>query len=163
MVLFGPRYEASLRSYIGRPSGELNYELALVSFPMCSVEGHINHSSRVLRHSLPEQSSFCCLVLLVVQKTNKQTNKTKQNKAKKQACFYELRFGRTSSNISRWESVLDQKLQEKVLISARPTISFFCQLVHIVNKLRWSMNFDGLTFLTTLVLFNQSDYLSHCN
>ena len=25
------------------------------------------------------------------------------------------------------------------------------------------MNFDGLTFLTTLVLYSQSDYLSHSN
>ena len=25
------------------------------------------------------------------------------------------------------------------------------------------MNFDGLTFLTALVLYSQSDYLNHCN
>ena len=31
-----------------------------------------------------------------------------------------------------------------------------CKIVQIVN-------FDGLTFLTALVLFNQSDYLNHSN
>ena len=33
----------------------------------------------------------------------------------------------------------------------------------LVCKILQNMNFDGLTFLTTLVLYSQSDYLSHSN
>ena len=45
-----------------------------------------------------------------------------------------------------------EKLQAKVLNSTRQTISI-CELLQIVNL-------DGLTFLTALVLFNQSDYMN---
>ena len=33
----------------------------------------------------------------------------------------------------------------------------------LVCKLLQNMNFDGLTFLTALVLYSQSDYLNHSN
>ena len=48
-----------------------------------------------------------------------------------------------------------KKLQAKVLKSTYQTVSV-CKLLQIVN-------FDGFTFLTALVLFNQSDYLNHSN
>ena len=51
--------------------------------------------------------------------------------------------------------IRDLKLQGKVSNSTCRTISV-CKIVQIVN-------FDGLTFLTALVLFNQSDYLNHFN
>ena len=33
----------------------------------------------------------------------------------------------------------------------------------LVCKILQNMNFDGLTFLTALVLYSQSDYLNHSN
>ena len=48
-----------------------------------------------------------------------------------------------------------KELQAKVLKSTYQTVSV-CKLLQIVN-------FDGFTFLTALVLFNQSDYLNHSN
>ena len=54
------------------------------------------------------------------------------------------------------DSVLEkEKLQAKVLNSTCRTIKFV--------KLTQNVNFDGLTFLTALVLYSQLDYLNHFN
>ena len=69
---------------------------------------------------------------------------------KELACFYEPQFGRVSLNISLSDSVLETKrLHAEVLNYS----SFFFLLQNV--------NFDGLTFLTALVLYSQSDYLNH--
>ena len=68
---------------------------------------------------------------------------------KKLECCYELQFGRISRNISLLDSVFETKKLQAKEISV-------CKLLQIVN-------FDGLTFLTALVSFNQSDYLKHFN
>ena len=71
---------------------------------------------------------------------------------KELACFYEPQFGRVSLNISLSDSVLETKrLHAEVLNYS----SFFFLLQNV--------NFDGLTFLTALVLYSQSDYLNHSN
>ena len=65
---------------------------------------------------------------------------------KELACFYEPQFGRVSLNISLSDSVLETKrLHAEVLNYS----SFFFLLQNV--------NFDGLTFLTALVLYSQSD------
>ena len=75
---------------------------------------------------------------------------------KKLACFYEPQFCRVSLNISLSDSVLEtKKLQAEVLNSTCRNIQVF--------KLLQNVNFDGLTFLTALVLYSQSDYLNHSN
>ena len=75
---------------------------------------------------------------------------------KKLACFYEPQFCRVSLNISLSDSVLEtKKLQAEVLNSTCRNIQVF--------KLLQNGNFDGLTFLTALVLYSQSDYLNHSN
>ena len=64
---------------------------------------------------------------------------------KELACFYEPQFGRVSLNISVSDSVLETKrLHAEVL-----NYSSFLLLQNV--------NFDGLTFLTALVLYSQSD------
>ena len=64
--------------------------------------------------------------------------------------------GRISLNISLSDSVLETKrLQAKELNSTCRTIS--------VSKQLQIVNFDGLTFLTALVLYSQSDYLNYSN
>ena len=64
---------------------------------------------------------------------------------KELACFYEPQFGRVSLNISLSDSVLETKrLHGEVL-----NYSSFLLLQNV--------NFDGLTFLTALVLYSQSD------
>ena len=62
---------------------------------------------------------------------------------KELACFYEPQFGRVSLNISISDSVLEtRRLQAEVL-----NYSSFLLLQNV--------NFDGLTFLTALVLSDQ--------
>ena len=77
-------------------------------------------------------------------------------KKKKLACFYEPQFGRISLRISLSDPVLETKrFQAKELNSTCRTIS--------LSKVLQNVNFDGLTFLTALVLYSQSDYLNHSN
>ena len=65
-------------------------------------------------------------------------------------------MSRISLNISLSDPVLEtKKLQAKVL-------NLTCQAI-LVCKLLQNMTFDGLTFLTDLVLYSQSDYLNHSN
>ena len=65
-------------------------------------------------------------------------------------------MGKISLNISLSDSVLEtKKIQAKVLNST-------CRII-LVCKILQNMNFDGLTFLTALVLYSQSDYLNHSN
>ena len=68
-------------------------------------------------------------------------------------------MGRISLNISLSDSVLEtKKLQAKVLNSTCRTI--------LVCKLLQNMNFDGLKFLTALILYSQSDclnWLAYCS
>ena len=65
-------------------------------------------------------------------------------------------MGRISLNISLSDPVLEtKKLQAKVLNST-------CRAI-LVCKLLQNMNFDGLTLLTALVLYSQSNYLKHSN
>ena len=63
---------------------------------------------------------------------------------KKIRVFYEPQFGRVSLNISCSGSVLRQKLQETRRDISFCFFSFFADH-EIVNELRWSVNFDGLT------------------
>ena len=113
-----------------------------MSFPMRGMEGHISHCSRVSRRCYPERSlcsgEFGCRLfikyspwtvcfLLVVWKT----------------CVL------NSLNISVSDSVLEtKKLQAEVL-------NLTCRNIQVF-KLLQNVNFDGLTFLTALVLYSQS-------
>ena len=65
--------------------------------------------------------------------------------------FYKPQFNWISLNIS----LSDERLQANVL-------NLTCQCIS-VSELLQIVNFDGLTFLTASVLFNQSDYLNHSN
>ena len=72
------------------------------------------------------------------------------------AYFCEPRLSQISLNIPLSDSVLEtKKLRAKVLNST-------CRII-LVCKILQNMNFDGLTFLTALVLYSQSDYLKHSN
>ena len=75
---------------------------------------------------------------------------------KKLACFYEPQFDRISLNISLLDSVLGTKKASGKSVKIDLPNSFSCSLWQIVS-------FDTLTFLTALVLFNNSDYLNHSN
>ena len=143
MAIFGHRSEASLRNYISRPSIE---KIRACSDIRSDAEGHISHCSRVSRRCHPERSlcsgEFGCRSF---------TKHSPWN-----VCFplvmwknlrvsYEPQFGRVSLNISLSDSVLETKrLHAEVL-----NYSSFLLLQNV--------NFDGLTFLTALVLYSQSD------
>ena len=75
---------------------------------------------------------------------------------KKLACFYEPQFDRISRNISLLDSVLGTKKASGKSVKIDLPNSLSCSLWQIVS-------FDSLTFLTALVLFNNSDYLNHSN
>ena len=70
---------------------------------------------------------------------------------KELACFYEPQFGRVSLNISLSDSVLEIKILQAEVLN-------YSSFLLLQNE-----NFDGLTFLTALVLYSQSDYLNHSN
>ena len=64
---------------------------------------------------------------------------------KELACFYEPQFGRVSLNISLSDSVLEIKILQAEVLN-------YSSFLLLQNE-----NFDGLTFLTALVLYSQSD------
>ena len=148
--------EASLRNYIDHPSSEQLRACSDVLSDALRGEDHISHCNRVLRLCHPEQSScsgeFGCRSFVKLALSSSFTI----FHVKKLACFCEPQFGRISLNISLSDSVLEtKKLQAKVL-------NLTCRTI-LVCKLLQNMNFDGLTFLTALVLYSQSDYLNHSN
>ena len=133
-----------------RPPFEWTTGKSLLWYPLRIVlmEGHISHSSRVLRRCHLEKSS--CFFKFGCRSFTKHTPWSVCFLIamwKKLACFYELQIGRISINISLPDSVLEtKKLQAKVWNSICRIVSV-CELLQIVN-------YDGLTFLTALVLFN---------
>ena len=134
--------------------------VALLSETMHCVEGHISHSSWILRRCHPEESLCSCEFnrgsFLKHAPFKLKSCLFSTCHVKKLECCYELQFGRISLNISLLDSVFEtKKLQAKEINSTWRTLSV-CKLLQIVN-------FDGLTFLTALVSFNQSDYLKHFN
>ena len=141
MAIFGHRSEASLRNYIGCPSSE-----------------KIRACSDILSDALSSRaiSTFRWIRLSFIHKTLALNCLFSTCHVKKLACFYEPQFCRVSLNISLSDSVLEtKKLQAEVLDSTCRNIQVF--------KLLQNVNFDGLTFLTALVLYSQSDYLNHSN
>ena len=112
-------------------------------------EDHISHCSWVLRRCHPERSS--CSGEFGWKSLFSTCH------VKKLACF----ISHTSAEV-HWTfhfQILYQRkrknLPAKVSNSTVRTIQ--------VCKLSRNVNFDGLTFLTALVLYSQSDYLNHSN
>ena len=64
---------------------------------------------------------------------------------KELACFYEPQFGRVSLNMSLSDSVLEIKILQAEVLN-------YSSFLLLQNE-----NFDGLKFLTALVLYSQSD------
>ena len=147
--------EASLRNYIDRPSSKQLRACSDVLSYALSGEGHISHCNRVLRLCHPEQSScFCEVGCRSFVKLALRSLFTICH-VKKLACLCEPQFGWISQNISPPHSVLETKKLQANYLSLW-TIAAECELW-------WFLNFDGLTFLTALVLYSQSDYLNHSN
>ena len=141
MAIPGNRSEASLRYFIGHPSSEQlracsnTISDALTGRPHQSQQPSFMMLSFRAR-AISCSSVFCCRSFI------KHTPRS--------VCFlivyektYEFswEFGRISLKISLF--------------------TLHCQLLPI--EFWWFVNFDGLSFLTALVLFNQSDYLNHSN
>ena len=130
---------------------------ALLSETMHCVEGHISHSSWILRRCHPEESLCSC--------------EFNRGSFLKHAPFklFVFYLSCEKTRVLLWASIRPdftkhftfrfclrlKKLQAKEINSTWRTLSV-CKLLQIVN-------FDGLTFLTALVSFNQSDYLKHFN
>ena len=127
---------------------------------MCWVESHICHCSRVLPRCHPERSScsgeFGCRSL---KKHSPWTVCFLPCHVKKTRVFLwaitRLKF--TEHFTSRF-CIRDLKTSGK---SVKFDLPNYCSLQTIVEcELWWFFNFDGLTILTALVLYSQSDYLN---
>ena len=152
MAIFGHRSEASLRNYIGRPSSEKIRACSDILSDALSGRPHQSLQPSVTALSSRAIFMFRWIRLSFIHKTLALKCLFSTCHVKELACFYEPQFGRVSLNISLSDSVLETKrLHAEVLNYS----SFFFLLQNV--------NFDGLTFLTALVLYSQSDYLNHSN
>ena len=154
MAIFGYRSEASLRNYIGRPSSEKIRARSDILSDALSGRPHQSLQPSVTALSSRAIFIFRWIRLSLIYKTLALDCLFSTCHVKKLACFYEPQFCPVSLNISLSDSVLEtKKLQAGVLNSTCWNIQVF--------KLLQNGNFDGLTFLTALVLYSQLDYLNH--
>ena len=147
--------EASFRNYIDRPSCEQLRTCSDVLSDVLSGEGHISHCDRVLRLCNLEQSScsgeFGCRSFV---KTRFEQFVFYLSSEKTCAFLYAtIRPDFTEHSPARISGK-----------SVRFDLPNYSSLKAIAKcELWWILNFDGLTFLTALVLYSQSDYLNHSN
>ena len=115
---------------------------------MLWVEGHMSHSSRVLR---------LCHLELCSWKTHALSSLFTNCTVKKTRFFYELRIGRISLNISLSDSVLETKiLQAKVLNST-------AELSQFVNYCRlWTLTMVRYFWQLESCSANQGLWLAYC-
>ena len=152
MAIFGHCSKANLRKYISRPSSEKIRACSDILSDELSGRPHQSVQPSVTALSSRAIFMFRWIRLSFIHKTLALNCLFSTCHVKELACFYEPQFGRVSLNISLSDSVLETKrLHAEVLNYS----SFFFLLQNV--------NFDGLTFLTALVLYSQSDYLNHSN
>ena len=104
MAISDYRSKASVINHIGRLSSELSQELALISFPVRWVEGHISHSSRDLQRCHPSNRLAPVIKLSFIHK-HPLSSLFSNCHVKKLARFMRAQFARISRNISRSDSV----------------------------------------------------------
>ena len=104
---------------------------------------------------------FRWIWLSFIRKTHALSSLFSNCHVKKLTCFYDPQFGRILLNISLSDSVLETKktLGKRVEFDMKKYFSW--QTIADAEPW-WFENFDGLTFLTALFLFNRSDYLNYC-
>ena len=151
MAIFGYRSEASLRNYIGRPSSEKIRACSDILSDALSGRPHQSLQPSVTALSSRAIFKFRWIRLSFIHKTLALNCLFSTCHVKELACFYEPQFGRVSLNISLSDSVLEIKILQAEVLN-------YSSFLLLQNE-----NFDGLTFLTALVLYSQSDYLNHSN
>ena len=145
MAIFGHCSKANLRKYISRPSSEKIRACSDILSDELSGRPHQSVQPSVTALSSRAIFMFRWIRLSFIHKTLALKCLFSTCHVKELACFYEPQFGRVSLNISLSDSVLETKrLHAEVL-----NYSSFLLLQNV--------NFDGLTFLTALVLYSQSD------
>ena len=151
MAIFGHHNEASLRNYYGRPSSEKIRARSDILSDALSGRPHQSLQPSVTALSSRAIFMFRWIRLSFIHKTLALNCLFSTCHVKELACFYEPQFGRVSLNISLSDSVLEIKILQAEVLN-------YSSFLLLQNE-----NFDGLTFLTALVLYSQSDYLNHSN
>ena len=151
MAIFGHRSEASRRNYYGRPSSEKIRACSDILSDALSGRPHQSLQPSVTALSSRAIFMFRWIRLSFIHKTLALNCLFSTCHVKELACFYEPQFGRVSLNISLSDSVLEIKILQAEVLN-------YSSFLLLQNE-----NFDGLTFLTALVLYSQSDYLNHSN
>ena len=145
MAISGHHSKASLRNYIGRPSSEKIRACSDILSDALSGRPHQSLQPSVTALSSRAIFKFRWIRLSFIHKTLALNCLFSTCHVKELACFYEPQFGRVSLNISLSDSVLEIKILQAEVLN-------YSSFLLLQNE-----NFDGLTFLTALVLYSQSD------